>query len=670
MDKTMTTERQPQTSGVPLAPLEEKFAYALEQLEQAPLSAKFPHQSAVIELGSRILLHPDGLDCLYRYAPRFDAAGLFSGSDWAEPGVLLPSLVSSTLENSPQNTVVLDCLSHLRMLAMSNNLCSHAGVSAEQAHNFLTQVLALNLSRLFGTVDETLRTRLGDMAEAVCKLFRYLLDHIGFENILGGLIDEINRILAQRPLQVASVKAMVSQLAITLSKGAGDIGDARLGADRLISALFGPTQGCQDDPGLEVYRSRLDAMDAGGLQQEAYSFSRAMHDVGLVSDYHAVFLPWLLENGHEYLISDALGLSSTGLDSLRSYQDLNHELIRQAIFPETAQAVYGFSLMLERGLLYASPIAPALWRQLGMQLSPRATELLGIAFGNTRKANVHLLAGVIELLGQPLGVGQGANPTCQSARAISMWAFNDPDYLLHLVAQAACFDSIMMHFEGTAIASADLPVGLARTLPLDTDPVSVLLVPHLDRVYNEMGRLCDDRGEDAHRWINPEFHGWWVGRQFLIAVDVQTGRLHHYDIFLAQFYRSYNPLYNGNQPVIHPQPAGVAVTDSSARFVGWHAITLIRVGLDQTGTMRVYFYNPNNDSGQNWGNEVIVSTQGFGERFGESSLPFAQLASRLYIFHDDPIVQATSGEIPRQELEEVKQMATNSWAQERLPLAL
>ncbi len=164
----MTTERQPQSSGVPLAPLEEKFAYALEQLEQAPLSAKFPHQSAVIDLGGRILLHPDGLDCLYRYAPRFDAAGLFSGSDWDEPGVLLPSLVASTLEHSPKNTVVLDCLSHLRMLAMSNNLCSHAGVSAEQAHNFLTQVLALNLSRLFGTVDETLRTRLGDMAEAVC----------------------------------------------------------------------------------------------------------------------------------------------------------------------------------------------------------------------------------------------------------------------------------------------------------------------------------------------------------------------------------------------------------------------------------------------------------------------------------------------------------------------
>lgn len=75
--------------------------------------------------------------------------------------------------------------------------------------------------------------------------------------------------------------------------------------------------------------------------------------------------------------------------------------------------------------------------------------------------------------------------------------------------------------------------------------------------------------------------------------------------------------HNGNQPLIHPQPAGIAVTDSAARFIGWHAITILRVTLDQTDQMRVYFYNPNNDSGQNWGDGVTVSTAGHGERFGE-----------------------------------------------------
>ncbi|GGO53750.1 hypothetical protein GCM10012287_41140 [Streptomyces daqingensis] len=47
--------------------------------------------------------------------------------------------------------------------------------------------------------------------------------------------------------------------------------------------------------------------------------------------------------------------------------------------------------------------------------------------------------------------------------------------------------------------------------------------------------------------------------------------------------------------------------------------------------MRVYVFNPNNDSGQDWGDGVVVSTAGNGERFGEASLPFDQFASRLHV---------------------------------------
>ena len=82
---------------------------------------------------------------------------------------------------------------------------------------------------------------------------------------------------------------------------------------------------------------------------------------------------------------------------------------------------------------------------------------------------------------------------------------------------------------------------------------------------------------DPHRWVNPEFHGWWSGRGFRINVDVATGNLIDLDEFLRHFYASYHPFYNGNQPLIHPQPAGIAVTDSAARYIGWHAITILRV---------------------------------------------------------------------------------------------
>jgi len=647
--------------------LQEKLESAIGRLERASLFAKLNFQTQVLELAGRMLALPGGVPQLYTLAPRLDDAGLFYGTDWAEPGALLPRLVNNTLEQGTNPLIMLECMSELRLLAIANGEHSHEGVSVEQARHFLTQVLALNLNHLFGTANETLRTRLGKLGEGIQALFHYLLDHIGFDNILGSLIDEIWRILTQRPIQVGGVKTMVTQIALTLAQGVGDIGEARLGSDRLISSLFGPTQGCIDDPGLDEYYLRLEAMDFPTLQQEAYGFSRAMHDVGLVSDYHASYLRWLLQNDQSQLIPDALGLSSTGLDVLRTYQKLIHKLIEEVIYAQTAQTVYGLAMLLERGILYAPPIAPGLWRQLNLPLSEQTQAALTAAYGDAVTPRVRLLSGVIALLGQPLGVGQGNNPTCQSARAISMWSYNDPDFLMHLIAQAARFDNIQMNFEGQPINSAELAAGLASNIPLDTDPVSIVLVPHLDRVYHAMGEACVARGEDPHRWINPEFHGWWVGREFYIAVDVASGKLKSdYVNYLEQFYRSYHPLYNGNQPVIHPQPAGIAVTDSNAQFVGWHAIALLRVGLDQNDVMRVYFYNPNNDSGQDWGDDVVVSTHGFGERFGEASLPFPELASRLYIFHDDPIqIQTDIIELPKEELDHVQHMALKSWAAQR-----
>ncbi|WP_432698668.1 hypothetical protein ACQUQP_03340 [Marinobacterium sp. YM272] len=643
--------------------LDEKLQHALTRLAQSSPFAKAQHQVPLLDLAARMMAQPGGTERLYQLAPRMDEAGIFLGTDWDHPSLLLPNLVRHTLEHGEKNTIVLDCLSQLRLLAVVNGAHQHEGISAELARHFLTQVLALNLNQLIGAGDEAIRVRLGKLGEAINGHFQFILEHIGFDQILGNLVDEIWRILAQRPIQVGYVKAMVTQIAIALNQGISDSGESRFGAERLISALFGPTQGCLDDPGVDAYLARLDTMDHQAMQQEAYGFARAMHDVGLVSDYHVVFLRWLITQGYSQLIPDALGLSSTGLDALRTFQDLVQALIIDAIHPQTAQCVYGLAMLLERGILYAQPIAPGLWRQLSLRVSPRTETAITQAFGAALPARTHLLAGVISLLGQPLGVGQGNNPTCQSVRAISMWSYNDPDYLLHLIAQIARFDSIQMHFEGRTLNSAELMTGLEIPL-LDNDPVSLLLVPALDLIYKEMGTLCADRQEDPHRWINPEFHGWWVGREFKIAVDVATGKLKDYDGFLRQFYASYHPIYNGNQPLIHPQPAGVAVTDSAARFVGWHAITLIRIALDQEGVMRAYFFNPNNDSGQNWGNGVIVSTQGHGERFGEASLPFPQLLSRLYVFHDEPGGQWVDGaeQVPREELDATRQMALASWA--------
>lgn len=648
-----------------LDPLAATLDRLIDQLASASRVAKLSYQGRVLECVRRVLMHPDGLQVLQDRAARLERAGIFAGTDWDNPSALLPGLVGNTLSHAAPPTIVLECLSLLRLLSAAQEEHAIPNFPAEKARSFLTQVLALNLDRLFGVKSEAVRAQDGPLTAAVDRLFAFLVDRIGAGGILGRLVDEIWRILAQRPLQVDHVKAMILQIALAMSERGDALGEARLGADRLISAVFGPTNLCREDPGIVVYRERLAAADDHALQAEASGMARAMHDTGLVSDYHAALLGWIIETGRTQLLPEALGLSSTGLDALRCYEPLIHRLIADAVHPGTAQAALGAAMMLERGILYSPPIAPSLWRLIKAPLSPSCEATLAAAYGTALPAKVHLVAGVLMLLGQPLGIGQGNNPTCQSARALSMWALNDPDYLFWLVANAICNDRIVMHFEGQPLDSAMLPLGLASHTPLDADPVSTVLVPHLDRIYAEMGRRVADRGEDPHKWINPELHGWWVGRDFHIAVDVATGKLAEHERFLRDFHGSYHPLHNGNQPVIHPQPAGIAVTDSNAAFVGWHAISIIRVALDQTGKMRVYFFNPNNDSGQDWGGGIVVSTQGHGERFGEGSLPFGQFSSRLYIFHDDGLQVADRLPVPQDEIDAILAMARESWARDR-----
>lgn len=83
--------------------------------------------------------------------------------------------------------------------------------------------------------------------------------------------------------------------------------------------------------------------------------------------------------------------------------------------------------------------------------------------------------------------------------------------------------------------------------------------------------------------------------------------------------------------------------------------------------MRVYFFNPNNDSGQDGGDGVVVSTAGNGERFGEASLPFDQFASRLYIFHSDPLEHGEPERVPAEDVARIIGYIERSWGSDRLP---
>ena len=662
-----TNDACPDDSGT-IDELAQQLDAAIERLAIENAVAEVSPVFDVIDAARPLMFDERGLEALYARVPAIEAAGFFGGSDWDYPQTLVPSLAVRTARHGDPVATLVESLSQIRLLAVAKGDYSHPSVSAEHAHHFLAQVMAMNLDIVVGDLQEGDRLRPDGLGYAVQALYRYLLKHLGYQNLLEHLVAEVWRILAQRPVQVDGVKQMVTQIATCLpgleDQPDATVGEAGADAMRLINAVFSPTEGCREDPGFEVYAERLAGMDDAALLRESIDFAQAMHSTGLVSPYMPGFIRYLRTRWNE-LIPTALGLSHTGADAFHCYPALIHTLIDEALFAETSQAAYGLAMMLERGILYPPPMAPSLWRQLRLTLCDAAAEKIAAVFGDRRSPECFLLADVINVLGRPLGVGQGNYPTCQSTRALSMWAFNTPADLLRIVAWAARDDEIVMRFEGHNISSRELGAGLATEPPVDVDAVSLITVPHLDRIYFEMGRRSVGRGEDPHKWVNAEFHGDQVGHGFRIAVDVFTGNLKDFEGFIRDFYAAYHPFYNGNIPVINPQPAGIAVTDSASRFLGWHAITIQRLALDQDKVMRVYFFNPNNDSGQDWGQEIITSTQGNGELYGEASLPVAQFASRLYVFHYDPLEKGEPNDVPTNEVSQAMSLARKSWASGR-----
>ena len=227
------------------------------------------------------------------------------------------------------------------------------------------------------------------------------------------------------------------------------------------------------------------------------------------------------------------------------------------------------------------------------------------------------------MLGQPLGVGQGNNPTCQGARALSLWSLHDPGYLLQLLTSAVRDDTVEFLFEGTPIFSGEIAGGVAEgKFDLRLDPVSRILVPHLDRVYDEMMRRAALRGEDPHKWVNPALYGRWVPNSLISPFNLINQSVVGYEDFLRLFYATHHPSYDEGHDLVYPNPVGLLITNVHGRFLGYHAVSIQRVAEDDEGKIRVYFFNPNNEGRQNWGKGVEPSVVGHGEIPGESSLPF------------------------------------------------
>ncbi len=203
----------------------------------------------MLEALRRTLAQPGGLAAVQVRAQALDEAGLFQGTDWASPDILIPALAGTGLRNGGADTVVMETVSELRMLAIASGDYVHPTVTAEEARQFVSQVLATNLSMLFTPPSEADRVRQGRSAQLVRDLFTYLAEQIGYESVLDKLVEEIWRILRQRPIQVDQVQAMITQVAVYREDPSIDIGSSGQGIDRLISEPVRDDRGQPGGPG-------------------------------------------------------------------------------------------------------------------------------------------------------------------------------------------------------------------------------------------------------------------------------------------------------------------------------------------------------------------------------------------------------------------------------------
>ena len=640
--------------------LAKRFDDALSTLSEAESFAKARYQTDAFRLATDLMEREGGLALVYARAPLFDEVGLFYGGPWQDPTKLIPTLVSAGLKGEALFPT-LEALSELRLLSLATGQHTHPDMSAAEAREFLKSAMALNLDFLFPepTEDSRLRPKVYQRAIA---LFALIQSHLSLEGLQEQLLQEIEFLLAQRPIQNARLLRLMDYVNKLPREALS--GEASQKLERYNVAMHTPSPLSQQVEGdVAAYRKALMAADADTLAREIQDFAEALQLTGIGTPCHAVLLRYLLRKSPGQ-IPEALAMDNVSLASFEAHQDFAKQLIKVAIFPATANAIYGYAQVIRRGLLSRPEVANALLHFVELDLSAEVRSKL-LATQDEQAgltANALLLAGTLNVLGQPLGIGQGNSPTCQAARGLSLWAQHAPGYLLQIITTAARNDVVEMDFEGTRLRS-DLLVGGVASGQYDAslDPVSMILVPHLDRLYDEMMRQASLRGEDQHKWVNPMFYGRWVSKGFACVYDVMSNAIKDYATFVRRFFATHHPEYNDGSPLVYPNPVGIYVTDIHGNLLGLHAVSIQRIVADPEGCLRVYFFNPNNEGRQQWGSTIETSVSGYGEKEGESSLPFEHFASRLYAFHYNPFEEGDAYAVPTEIVQRLEQEARESW---------
>jgi hypothetical protein len=609
----------------------------------------------------RLVESPEGLQFLYNRIEELHEVRIFQGSAWEDPHSLVPTLVGGTLKAGGE-AADFEILSELRLLAIAKGRIEDENITAAEARTFLQKVLANNLEFLFPESTEEARKTSEEQWIKIRQLFELLVQEIPLEGIKENLLEEVEMICAQRPIVTDRAQRILQFVKEEISLNPELATDQSL--REYVDCLYNPTLYLRNNPelSLEAYGEYLEQVDPEQIKSECLQMGQAMSSTGLTSPWSSILLNKVVEQ--PIRIHQALALNQSGKAELMKHKAFVKELITRVITPATHRCIYGLGRLLERNLLSHQPVETGLKRLLKLKVDPKVRENIlqsTLAHKSDNPVPEALLtADTLSVLGQPLGVGQGWNPTCQSARGISLWSSHAPGKLLNMIIAAATENNLSMRFEGTELNSSELLEGLAKELDYHLDMVSIVLVPHLDRLYNDMMRRCALRPEDGHKWVNPAMYGHWIPNGFMSAYNVATDTITNYEEFVRTFYTTHHPSYNGGHDLAYPNPVGIFITSSSGKLLGFHAVSILRVA-DHAGQMRVYFLNPNNEGRQTWGPGLEPTVAGNGEQYGESSLPFYQFASRIYAFHYLKADLADPETVPDKEVNQIIEMARNSW---------
>jgi hypothetical protein len=610
----------------------------------------------------RLLKEPTEIEYIYQMIPEITASGLFKGTPWEKPKGLIPRLVGGTLKaGSPTSNYEL--LSELRLLAIFEGRITDDELGPPEAEDFIEEVIVLNLDLIFGSLSESDRVEFskGELKK-IKNVFEFIIQRIEIDGVKKGIAEELKLITAQRPVFTEPIRSIIALVHEFIQLDLSHAPDREL--EQFSDAIYGPTEESSRMT-LDEFATFLKGASREEKLKQAEAFAESMKKTGLVCRAHIILLRNLAQEKDLEFLQTALDLKDFGAIELERHLDFVLTIINDYSNVFYAQGVLGLSNVLKNGLFSASSAQHALRHLLSIRLNPRVQRHLA----NSRNENVTendahsiLIGGTLSLLGNPLGVGQGMNPTCQSARGLSLWSQFSPEKLINLIITAAVENNLRFRFEGDVLESDQLLKGLATTFDDSLDPVSVVLVPHLDKVYNEMMKRASYRGEDPHKWVNPAFYGHWIPNGFISAYNYLTQSIHLYENFVRTFYAAFHPSFNGGKQIIYPVPTGLFITNSRGEMLGFHAVSILRVDPDPDGVMRVYFLNPNNEGRQNWGNGVLPTVHGHGEKPGESSLPFDQFTARSYAIHFQTTgIEERKLKVKPEIVERVTQWSKESW---------